>query len=170
MAEPPKKSRTLLYVGLGCLAVCVLGCLVAFGVMYMGAKGVVDGVSEALGPEPFKRAAIIGHLSSFRQACAADPSGAQGQAQAAALLYPGAAAMLAPQVCTTTDGAVAAFSDPTRSPATPLAGSPDEARATALGVAASSCAVFTSGAAKVIVCEAAPGNPQIIYFENLNTL
>jgi hypothetical protein len=92
-------------------------------------------------------------LDGIIASCGTDPSGAS----AAAYFNPNVAASYSGLACMANADTVAAFSDANRSTAGNLAGSADEALATAQGLDPSSCFVYTSGAAKVIGCSQADG-------------
>ncbi|MDH5492490.1 MAG: hypothetical protein OEY14_11120, partial [Myxococcales bacterium] len=141
------------YVGIGCLVAVVLGCIVWGVACKMCASAVGDGA---------QRIGLSMKLTGIQFSCAADPS---GQTAANQNFHPQAAASYAPIVCQVTDQTQSAFSDINRSSAENLSDTPDAGRATALGLDPDSCTLYTSGAARIVVCNV-NNDLQFIHMEN----
>jgi len=110
-------------------------------------------------------------LAGVQMGCAGDPSGAS----TANNYHPQVASQYQAMGCTLTDQAVEAYGRGCSSGQRPcsevavIAGTPDEQRATALGLDAGRCYAYTSGQGKVIGCTTDQGF-KLIHLENVNAV
>jgi hypothetical protein len=164
MAPQPtkKKSKLPLILGGCCLVLLLISCVIGIW-MYMTAQEVADQIGGSSFEAEMNRISLSVSLDGIIQTCAGDPSGAS----TAAYFHPNVAATYTGLVCTATPDTIAAFSDANRSTAANLAGSPDEFHATAQGIDAGSCFLYTSGTAKIIGCTQVDGF-KLLHIENLN--
>lgn len=152
-----------------------VGCIVILFAAVFGAcwycKRKAEQIGEELGGElggGLTRISLGFNLSGIKMSCAADPSGA------------GASNYFHPQVFTQYQGVACQVNDQTVqamgrdcntgqvpcSAVSNLAGSADESRATALGLTANQCWVYTSGSAKIIGCSQPGTGFKLIHMEN----
>lgn len=133
-----------------------------------------QGFGTSLGGEigaEMSRLSLAMTLAGLKLSCVADQSGASS----ADYFHPQAFPALQPQACTLTQNAVDAYSQGCSPGVQPcstvvsIAGTPDESRATTLGLQASSCYAYTSGQGKLIGCEV-PDGFAIIHWENVNAV
>lgn len=159
--EPPKKkSKALMYVGIGCGILALLSCIGA-GACWYCTKQAAESAGNAFIVEG-TRVSLAFTLPAMKAGCALDPSGASN----ASYFHPNVAANLQAQSCQITDNTINAFTDANRAPGTYLPGSADEGFATNVGVDPSKCASYTSGSAKIVACALDEGL-KIIHMENV---
>ncbi len=118
-----------------------------------GSAGGPLGGLAGLGAE-MSRVSLGFSLAGIQASCIGDPTGASS----AGSFHPNVAATLTPQACQITDQAAEAFGRSCNnnqhpcSTAQPLAGTPEAAQATALGLDLNRCYLYTSGQAKIVGC------------------
>ncbi|MCS6796927.1 MAG: hypothetical protein NZ898_00070 [Myxococcota bacterium] len=161
-AEPPKKkSKTLLFVGIGCLA--LLFCVLAgWAISCFVCKKAAETAGSAFAVE-IQRIPLVATLGGIRMSCVTDPSGAS----AAQYFHPNVFPQLQAQACAIDDNVLNAYSEPNRSQAATARGSPYEATITGLGLQLDGCAVFSSGASRIVGCSDPSGRYLIVHAENI---
>ena len=161
---PPKKSKKgLLFAGLGCVLLLIIGCIVTAWLVCAAANEGAEQLGTSFQAEA-SRISLVFALGGLRMSCTSDPSGA-GTSE---YLHPNVAASLQGQACQVTDATIDAFGDAQRSQAQMLPGTGDESYANNVGVDPAQCTRFTSGSAKIIGCSLGDAMGfKIIHLENL---
>jgi hypothetical protein len=154
---------SLIQLVLNILAICAWGGCMAWAMIAAPSAGEYGSVGSgsSLMAEA-NRIPLSFALSGIKLSCLGDPSGAG----AANYFHDAAFGSLQAQACQVTDDTANAFGDANRSQAQGLSGTADESRATAFGVDASQCTLFTSGAAKIIGCTV-NDDFRIVHMENV---
>ena len=135
-----------------------------------GGQGLGSSFGGEIGAE-MSRLSLAMTLAGLNLSCAGDPSGASS----ADYFHPQSFPALQAEACTLSQNAVDAYSQGCSPGVQPcstvrsIAGTPDESRATALSLQASSCYVYASGQGKLIACET-PQRFAIIHWENVNAV
>ncbi|MEM7609696.1 MAG: hypothetical protein AAF411_30485, partial [Myxococcota bacterium] len=166
-------SNAKLWIGLGvgCLVFALVACLGSYYYCKSKAEDFVEGAGGMLGELQRIPATIV--VGGIKTSCTIDPSGA-GTAQyfhpQAFSAYQGVACQINDQTqtaisntCTPPEGQTA--STPCTN-VTSLVGTPDEGRATALGLPAAACHRFSSGSMVLIGCSIEGQGFKIIHLEN----
>ncbi len=148
------KSKTWLWVALGCLGMVVIGALGVGAASYLGLSR-----KEAPG-----RARVLATLQAIEEECRANQCRDAGD-----YFHEKVRAALLPHAKDISAAALAALGDPKRSRAASLAGSPDEAIAKELGLSPKDCLRLGSGTAKVVGCSAG-SELQIVHMSGLAEL
>jgi hypothetical protein len=161
---PKKKSKALMWVGIGCLAIVICSGAGLLGCWYC-TKSAVEGAGSAFQAE-MQRVSLSLMLSGIQSSCAFDPSGSG----TAPYFHPSVYPMYQAQACLVDANVIGAYGDATRAQATSVAGSAYEATATGLGYQAANCTLFTSGSSKIVGCADTTGQFVIVYWENINAV
>ncbi len=168
------KTKLWLGIGLGCLLTTILGCVGGWYYCKSKAEEISEEFAEvgngSLGAE-LNRISLGFTLGAMKASCSTDPSGA-GTSN---FFHPQVAAQYRAAACQTTDQTLEAFARSCTSGQHPCseaavaAGTADESRATALGLDAQQCYVYTSGGAKVVACQMSD-SLKLVHIESLGAV
>ncbi|MFW6051397.1 MAG: hypothetical protein ACODAU_09495, partial [Myxococcota bacterium] len=155
-------KKVLLWVGVGCAALVVLGCLATAAGMWFIGRSVDEG--EKSFAAQASRVSLGFALSGIQMSC--QTAGARA---AADYFHPEAFAGLQDQACTVDDAVIDVFADPEKSEAEVLARTDMADKAEALGLDPESCFLYQASEARIIGCDPEDGF-RIIHLENLDSL